>query len=141
MGFRLITAAACLAGAFLFTSNRPGLTAKIPSGPNNILSTQRLVDFRVLRMSGGRVLITWHTERESANVSFEVMRKHGRGTPYVSLGIVQPKSGNINSADYSFIDINEFADSSFYRVKKTNADDVVFYSLAKGIEGLGRERY
>lgn len=141
MGPHLFTAAVFLAGACLFPGNRTDLSTKFTSGPNNFRFVQTVVDFRVLRLSGGRVLISWHTEREPAKVSFEVMRKHGMGAPYISLGIVQPKSGNVNSADYAFIDINEFSDSSFYRVKKTSADDVVFYSLAKGIKGLGKERY
>ena len=103
-------------------------------------SVKGIVGFKVQRMSGARVLMSWHTENEQEGISYEVMRKHGKGTPYISLGIVQPKSREGNSADYSFIDINEFADSSFYCLKKTDKDDVVFYSLAKGIGGVEKNR-
>ena len=62
-------------------------------------SAKGIVGFKVQRMSGARVLMSWHTENEQEGISYEVMRKHGRGTPYVSLGVVQPKSREGNSAD------------------------------------------
>ena len=97
-------------------------------------------DFHVLRLSGDRVMISWHTDDDANAVQFEVMRKHGKGVPFASLGIVEPKSKNDNSADYSFIDLNTFADSTYYCLKKTGADSVIFFSISKGVQGIARER-
>jgi hypothetical protein len=53
---------------------------------------------------------------------------------------VEAKSRDYNLNDYSFVDINNFADSSFYCVKEISAANVVFFSTWKGIEGIARER-
>lgn len=69
-----------------------------------------------------------------------MLRKHEKLSQFVSLGVIQPKSLNDNSADYSFIDLNDYTDSTYYCLKKTNTDSVVFYSITKGVEGVGKER-
>jgi hypothetical protein len=96
-------------------------------------------DVTVHRLSGERVMISWHTDGEPVQSRFEVMRKHGIGI-FTSLGVVEPGSTEDNLGDFSFIDVNHFADSSFYCVKETAADSVVFFSVTKGIEGIGKER-
>ena len=96
-------------------------------------------ELTVHRLSGNRVVVSWHSEGEAAQARFEVMRKHGNGI-YSSLGFVEPKLREDNSADYSFVDVNAFEDSSFYCVKKTDPDGVIFFSLSRGIEGVGKER-
>ncbi|MGZ3846191.1 MAG: hypothetical protein ACXVBH_09045 [Flavisolibacter sp.] len=98
-----------------------------------------MFDVTVHRLSGERVMISWHTEAASQQTRFEVMRKHGPEI-FSSLGIVEPKLREDNSADYAFVDINSFGDSSFYCVKKTDSDGVVFFSMSRGIEGVARER-
>lgn len=98
-----------------------------------------MFDVTVHRLSGDRVMISWHADAESRQTRFEVMRKHGPGI-FSTLGIVEPKLREDNSADYSFVDINAFADSSFYCVKKTDSEGVVFFSMSRGIEGVGKER-
>jgi hypothetical protein len=98
------------------------------------------VDITVQRLSGARVLIAWHTQGEGDQVRYEVMRKHGRNTQFISLGIVQPRSKEDGFADYAFIDSNDYVDSSYYCLKKTTVDDVVFYSLTKSVEGVEKER-
>jgi len=98
------------------------------------------VDFTVHRLSGERVFVSWHTEGEPEQVIYEVMRRHTRTEGYISLGVVSAKTKEGNTADYAFIDSNDFADSSYYCLKKTNVDGVIFYSMAKGVEGVARER-
>lgn len=98
------------------------------------------VDITVQRLSGARVLITWHTRGEGDQVRYEVMRKHGRNTQFISLGMVQPRSKEDGFADYAFIDSNDYPDSSYYCLKKTTVDNVVFYSLTKSVEGVEKER-
>ena len=100
---------------------------------------QNVFELTVHRLSGNRVIISWHCENETAQSRFEVMRKHGTEI-YSSLGIVEPRLAENNSSDFSFVDINTFEDSSFYCVKKTDPGGVVFFSLSRGVEGVGSER-
>jgi hypothetical protein len=100
---------------------------------------KNISDFTVHRLSNDRVFISWHSEGES-QVIYEVLRRHKKTEQLESLGVVQPKSVENNSAEYSFVDINTFSDSSYYCLKKTNADSIVFYSITKGIEGVGKDR-
>ena len=101
---------------------------------------KNVFDFTVQRLSGDRVMVSWHTEGEMQQARFEVMRKHEKGKPFASLGIVEPRSREDNSADYSFIDVNVFQDSTFYCLKKTDTDSVVFFSVTRGVGGVGKER-
>jgi hypothetical protein len=103
-------------------------------------SAKNIFDFTVHRLSGQRVIISWHTQGESDPVRFEVLRKHSNTVPFNSLGEVFPKLKEDNSADYSFVDVNSFSDSSFYCLKKTSSDGVIFFSITKGVEGIGKER-
>lgn len=102
-------------------------------------SCKTTIDFTVHRLSGARVYVTWHTVNESGQVRFEVLRRHKTTEPFVSIGVAEPKSQQDGFTDYSFVDTNEYRDSSFYCLKKY-ASDVIFYSLAKGVEGVGKTR-
>lgn len=104
-----------------------------------VIDSSAVTDFTIQRLSNAKVLIVWHTQDENETIIYEVLRKHGRNTQYISLGVVLPKLKEENFVEYSFIDNNDYTDSSFYCLKKT-ADDVVFYSLAKGVEGVEKER-
>jgi hypothetical protein len=103
-------------------------------------SVRGISDFQVVRLSGDRVMVSWHTNGDNNVVKFEVMRKHKKGVPFVSLGIVEPRSKGDNSADYTFIDANNFTDSTYYCLKKTNIDSVIFFSISKGVQGAGKQR-
>ena len=101
---------------------------------------KKIVDFNVHRFSGEKVFLSWHTEEDSKQIVYEVLRKHERLSQFVSLGIIQPKEIDDNSADYSFIDVNSFEDSSYYCLKRTTQDSVVFFSITKGVEGITMNR-
>ena len=102
--------------------------------------SKNILDLTVRRLSGERVMLAWHTEGDNYKAIYEVLRKHKARDQFISLGVASPESKQDNTADYSFVDTNDFADSSFYCLKKTNADSVVFYSVTKGVEGVGKER-
>jgi len=103
-------------------------------------SSMNVLDFNVHRLRGEKVFLSWHTEGETQQVVYEVLRKHKFLSQFVSLGVVQPKFQNDNTADYSFTDVNNYSDSSYYCLKKTNSDSVIFYSITKGVEGVWNDR-
>jgi hypothetical protein len=108
--------------------------------PNKSLTGKKFFDFNVRRFSGEKVFLSWHTEDDSPQIVYEVLRKHKKLSQFVSLGVIKPKSLDGNVADYSFIDVNNYTDSSFYCLKKTAPDSVIFYSITKAVEGTGRSR-
>lgn len=99
-----------------------------------------IIDFSVARLSGARVFISWHTEKETPGVQYEVMRQDKRTSQYFSVDVVGPNKQSSVSviADYSYIDFNNNPDSSYYRIKKKSPDGVVFFSVPKAVEGIGR---
>jgi hypothetical protein len=97
-------------------------------------------DFTIHRLSNERVFVSWHTTDDAENVTYEVLRKHHKTDLFISLGVVQPKSVEVSTADYAFVDVNDFPDSSYYCLKKTNTDKVIFYSVTRGVEGITGER-
>ena len=133
----LLTSIICLACSSFSLNTTMSIGAH--GGVGLRLSKLNVFELTVHRLSGNRVMISWHCETEFSQSRFEVMRKHGTEI-YSSLGVVEPKLVEDNSADYSFVDVNVFEDSSFYCVKKTGPDGVVFFSLSRGVEGVGRER-
>jgi len=106
----------------------------------DVESSANVSDFIVQRLSNERVFISWHTENEAQQVIYEVLRKHGKRDLFVSLGVVRPKSREDSSAEYTFVDENNFLDTSYYCLKKTNVDSVIFYSVTKAVEGTGKDR-
>jgi hypothetical protein len=134
-----VFAAVCLLASSSFINGSNPFSYFSYSENDNRTRRNNVFDLTVHRLSGDRVMITWHADGESVESQFEVMRKHGVGI-FTSLGVVEPGSMEDNLGDFSFIDVNRFADSSFYCVKETAADSVVFFSVTKGIEGIGKER-
>jgi hypothetical protein len=118
------------------------LTRALPEGRKLPIakSPKKILDFNVHRFSGEKVFLSWHTEGDSPQIVYEVLRKHKKLSQFVSLGVVEPKSVEGNACDYSFIDVNSFSDSSYYCLKKTTPDSVIFFSITKGVEGIGRNR-
>jgi hypothetical protein len=103
-------------------------------------ATKGFFDFAIHRLSNERVFISWHTAGDDEQATYELLRKHTKRDSFATLAIVQPESMQGNTADYSFTDSNSFSDSSYYCLKKTNSDGVIFYSITKGIEGTAKER-
>jgi hypothetical protein len=137
MRTHLLTGIICLACSSFMNSDNSILLGSGAPGDKTI--RQNVFNLTVHRLSGERVIVSWHYEGEPLQTRFELMRKHGPDMFY-SLGTVEPKLREDNSADYSFIDSNDFADSTFYCVKKTGPDSVVFFSITRGVEGVGKER-
>lgn len=113
------------------------------TGTNSpVQSPEAVIDFSVHRLSGTRVCITWHTNGGPEAIRFEVMRRFGRTTSFAPVGLVQPKlqTSMDSIVDYSFIDEeNNYQDTSFYRLKKTAPDGVIFYSLSKAVAGIEKD--
>ncbi len=127
----------CSSFVFKITATHPSTDSGVPVLSN---SPGKIIDFNVLRFSGEKVFLSWHTEGDSPQIVYEVLRKHNKLSQFVSLGVVEPKSAQGVAVDYSFLDDNSYSDSSFYCLKKTTPDSVVFYSITKGVAGVGRNR-
>lgn len=117
-------------------------THRLPEGKKLLIakSPKKILDFNVHRFSGEKVFLSWHTEGDSPQIVYEVLRKHKRLSQFVSLGVVEPKLVEGNASEYSFIDVNSYSDSSYYCLKKTTPDSVIFFSITKGVEGIGKNR-
>jgi hypothetical protein len=119
---------------FTATGSLLDSTKSVPAG-----FLKRIPDFTVHRLSGEKVFLSWHTEGDSKQMVYEVLRKQKQLSQFVSLGVVQPKEDG-NGGDYSFVDVNNYSDSSYYCLKKTTSENVIFYSRTKGVEGVGKNR-
>lgn len=134
-----------LAGALIMVCSLTKF--KVPVSPyfltsNTVAHPDNIVDFSARRLSGGRVYISWRTEGEPGGVQFEVMRKPDKIAPFMSLGTVGPKETSYDKSVvvYSFIDTNNSSDTSYYCLKKKNEEGIVFFSLSRAVEGMGKHR-
>ena len=140
MSSRFLVAVCFIACSSFVKSYAPSKAAFLKG--QSPFSSRNISDFTVKRLSGARVFVRWRTEGEQLPVSFEVMRRHKKATPYISLGVVQPKEENSHNSvvEYSFIDHNEYPDSTYYCLRKKNEEGTLFYSLPKAVEGVGKSR-
>ena len=97
-----------------------------------------VIDFRVQRLSGSRVMLSWHAITGQSGLRFEVFRKIGRDGSYNRIGVVRPDAGSRDIMDYSLTDQNNASDSSYYSIRQVDETGVQYHSLAKGVEGRGR---
>ena len=134
-----------MAALFLICSSfvlKTSVTRIPTKGKETVLlsSPAKILDFNVHRFSGEKVFLSWHSEGDPPQIVYEVLRKQTKLSQFISMGVVEPKSMDDNGCDYSFIDVNSYSDSSYYCLKKTTPDSVIFFSITKGVEGIGRNR-
>jgi hypothetical protein len=107
------------------------------SQPSNFI---KIHDFRVHRLSGERVSITWHTEDEKSPAGFEVVRRLGENGAFVTVGFVPAKqAGGHSIIDYSMTDNNTYTGSSYYRLKQTDEKGAAFFTIKKAVAGTGKK--
>lgn len=88
--------------------------------PIELLSNEVICD-------NNHVIVKWSTASETNN-NFFTIEKSIDGTNFVSIGTVAGSGNTTNVMNYSFIDYNAFAGTSYYRLKQTdyNGDSKTF---------------
>jgi hypothetical protein len=104
------------------------------TNPAESTVVSEVMDFQAKRLSGSRVILSWHVKPNQSQNDFLVMRKSGIGGIFEKVGIVKPKQSN-SVNDYVVTDFNESADSSFYSILQVDGKGVKYFSKAKGVEG------
>jgi hypothetical protein len=125
--------AICLFGA----SCQNQFSASIQQTNTNQAVVSDVLDFQAKRLSGSRVILSWHAEPGKSQNDFLVMRKSGNSGLFEKVAVVKPKpSGSV--IDYVLTDINDCPDSSFYSILQVDGKGVKYFSLARGVKGKGR---
>ena len=94
-----------------------------------------VMDFEAKRLSGARVLVSWHAQPGQVQNDFLVMRRLGSSGILEKVGTVKPKrTGTLN--DYTITDLNECEDSSFYSLMQVDGKGVKYFSQFKGVKGV-----
>ena len=126
----------CLAQKSVSKTSQP----KIESVPaNNMYTSVAIVNFKLERLSGHRVHISWHTDGADSN-GFILERKLGDNDVYQPVSFIPSKSGSSESiADYDFTDKNPFDGISYYRIRQKDGKGILFYSMAKTVKGKNSE--
>ena len=105
-----------------------------------ILLPVELVDFDG-RIAGGKTKLTWTTNSESNNASFEIERS-ATGTNFKSLASVASKSVNGNSnivLHYLMNDARPFQNKNYYRIKQWDKDGNFYYSKTIELENSNKQ--
>lgn len=95
-----------------------------------------VVDFRVQRLSGSRVQLSWHAIAGKQKLPFQVMRKIGTDGSYSPVSMIEPgESTQEGLVDYVLTDLNNSSDSSFYAILQVDEKGAKYFSAPKGVEG------
>ncbi len=88
--------------------------------------------------NGNKVELTWVTQSETNNRSFEIQRS-ADGRSFTAMGAVNSKAVGGNSVSpisYNFTDVLPLVVTNYYRLKQTDIDGKVSYSNTVLVKGL-----
>jgi hypothetical protein len=102
--------------------------------------TVAIEDFFLQRLSGARVMLTWHTKGSDTN-GFVVERKMGYNELFFVVGFIEVKasSGKDGIVDYEFTDPNNYKGVSYYRIRQKDSKGTTFYSLIHEVTGKEKQ--
>jgi len=98
-----------------------------------------LTNFNAKRFSKLLVQLNWQTQTESNNKGFGIEHRFENETSFSTNGFVNSKAPGGNSGvklEYSFTDNNSYAGITYYRLKQTDKDGRIYYSLIKAVTGI-----
>ena len=128
-----------LFAVILFTSScQNQFSANIQKSNSSEFVVSEVMDFQVKRLSGSRVMLSWHSEPNKNQNDFLVMRKSGSGGMFEKVGVVKPKQSN-SLNDYVLTDLNECEDSSYYSIMQVDIKGVKYFSLSRGVKGITKK--
>ena len=127
------------AAVILFTSScQNHFSANLQKTNSSEFVVSEVMDFQVKRLSGSRVMVSWHAESNKNQNDFLIMRKSGSGGMFEKVGVVKPKQSN-SLNDYVLTDLNECEDSSYYSIMQVDIKGVKYFSLSRGVKGITKK--
>lgn len=94
------------------------------------------LSFEAYRIAPVLVQLDWTTSREIYNATFEVERRYERQEAFVKIGVLPTKAVNGNSSvplSYTFPDVNDYDDWTYYRIKAIGRNGKVTYSEIRAV--------
>ncbi|GEM_PF-6907240 len=91
--------------------------------------------FDAKRIDRENVHLTWATASEKDNKGFEVQRRLEGENEFITVGFVRGKGNSVNITEYAFIDDNDFAGLSYYRIKQIDFSGRFEFSDIRVVEG------
>jgi hypothetical protein len=112
-------------------TERQNIPYLLPGGKP--IAPAAIVDLNVHRLSGNRVLVSWHTQSEENSKGFFIERKKQDEIAFAPIGFVGSRSMGKDSTitDYSFTDQGGAAGACTYRIRQRDASGVNYYTLGK----------
>ncbi|WP_436484434.1 T9SS type A sorting domain-containing protein [Chitinophaga sp. ARDCPP14] len=94
------------------------------------------LSFEAYRIAPLLVQLNWTTSREIYNATFEVERRYERQEAFVKIGVLPTKAVNGNSSvplSYTFPDVNDYDDWTYYRIKAIGRNGKITYSEIRAV--------
>ncbi|CAL1516843.1 T9SS type A sorting domain-containing protein [Chitinophaga sp. MM2321] len=94
------------------------------------------LSFEAFRIAPVLVQLDWTTSREVNNALFEVERRYEREGAFIKVNTVPTKAVNGNSntpLSYSWQDLNDYDDWTYYRIKAVGKNGKVVYSEVRAV--------
>lgn len=96
-----------------------------------------IIDFRVQRLSGSRVRISWHALPGREKPRFEILRRIGKNGNFNSVSLVEADNNLSDTIlDYAVTDYNQSRDSSFYTIRQIDENGTRYNSMWRGVPGV-----
>lgn len=94
------------------------------------------LSFEAYRIQPTQVQLDWTTSREIYNARFEIERRYERDPEFVKIGVLPTKAINGNSStplSYTYPDLNDYDDWTYYRIKAIGKNGKVVYSEVRAV--------
>ncbi|HWV66510.1 T9SS type A sorting domain-containing protein [Chitinophaga sp.] len=94
------------------------------------------LSFEAFRTAPLLIQLDWTTSREIYNATFEIERRYERQEQFVKIGVLPTKAINGNSSvplSYTFPDVNDYDDWTYYRIKAVGRNGKVTYSDVRAV--------
>lgn len=98
----------------------------------------QLLSFDAERKSESVVKVTWKTTNEVNNKKFVIQRSLGNTSVFKDVGWLAPDHLSTVTHYYSFLDSNDYENTSYYRLQQIDIDSGFSYSRIVAVNGNAR---
>lgn len=96
-----------------------------------------LLHFHATRINKGQVELDWATATETNNDGFEIERMFEHEADFQKIGWEDGQGTTLQATYYQFIDENDYAGTTYYRLKQIDFDGTTTYSEIRAVNGQG----
>ncbi len=99
-----------------------------------------LLELSGYRLNNNEAILNWKTENETNSKGFSIERSEDNSVTFLPVGTMASDTSNSVEKNYKETDLNNYAGTSFYRVKQIDLDGNFTYSNTIAVTGYNLQQ-